>query len=334
MIQVSNLTKEFKIPTKQPSIWGSFQGLLHNTTLTKRVVNNINFTIEDGESVAYIGPNGAGKSTTIKMLTGILKPTSGNILVDGIDPQKERIKNAKHIGVVFGQRTSLWWDIPVEESFLLLKNIYEISDSIYQKNMDLFQLYFGLEEFIQRPPRTLSLGQRMRADLAAALLHSPSTLFLDEPTIGLDVETKDNMRTLIKKINQEHGVTIVLTSHDLKDIEDICKRIIIIDNGDIICDKSIEQLFQEYSMEREIQITLKKSKNMCLDKLQKLPGITQLSLLDNFIVEIVFTQSQYTAFDLVCQVNQIIPIKDFQIKEPDIKRLIQRILSIHKNNER
>ena len=229
MISVRKLTKEFKIPVKPPGMKGAIRHLIRGEYKVKVAVESVDFSIEQGEAVAYIGPNGAGKSTTIKMLTGILKPTSGEILVNGIDPQKHRIQNAKNIGVVFGQRTQLWWDIPVEESFALLKNIYEVPDAVYNENLKLFNEIFGLSEFIGRSARKLSLGQRMRADLAAALLHNPSTVFLDEPTIGLDIGTKEAMRELIQRINREKGVTIILTSHDLKDVEDICRRIIVID---------------------------------------------------------------------------------------------------------
>ena len=198
MIEAKELTKEFLIPVKQPGMRGAIRQLIHGEYQRKVAVDHVNLKVEQGEAVAYIGPNGAGKSTTIKMLTGILKPSSGEILINGRDPQKNRIQNAKNIGVVFGQRSQLWWDIPVEESFLLLKNIYEISDKVYRENLKLFNDIFGLQEFVGRTARKLSLGQRMKADLAAALLHNPSIVFLDEPTIGLDIGTKEAMRELIQ----------------------------------------------------------------------------------------------------------------------------------------
>ncbi|HBA49004.1 MAG TPA: ABC transporter ATP-binding protein [Lachnospiraceae bacterium] len=179
MIEASDLTKTFRIPVKMPGISGAVRHLLHGEYKTKTAVDHVNFSIDQGEAVAYIGPNGAGKSTTIKMLTGILQPTSGTVLVNGVNPQKERMRNAKNIGVVFGQRTQLWWDIPVEESFALLKSIYEIPDTVYQENLRLFNEIFGLSEFMGKAARRLSLGQRMRADLAASLLHNPATIFLD-----------------------------------------------------------------------------------------------------------------------------------------------------------
>ena len=329
MIEAYDLTKEFRIPVKQPGLAGAIQHLFHGEYTTKMAVDRVNFSIEQGEAVAYIGPNGAGKSTTIKMLTGILKPTSGRVLVNGVDPQKERIRNTKNIGVVFGQRTQLWWDIPVEESLTLLKNIYEVPDTVYQENMKLFNEIFGLGEFIGRPARRLSLGQRMRADLAAALLHNPSTIFLDEPTIGLDVGTKEAMRELIQKINRERGVTVILTSHDLKDVEDICRRIIVIDDGVVVCDKAIDQLTREYAMDRGIRITLESAGTGLLEKLQGLSGITYLDMPDAYTVEIDFKQDAHTAFDLVRQVDQYARIRDFQLKEPSIERVIKKIVTGH-----
>lgn len=329
MIEARDLTKEFRIPVKQPGLVGAVRHLFHGEYTTKTAVNRVNFSIEQGEAVAYIGPNGAGKSTTIKMLTGILKPTSGRVLVNGVDPQKERIRNTKNIGVVFGQRTQLWWDIPVEESLTLLKNIYEVPDKIYRDNMQLFDEIFGLGEFIGRPARKLSLGQRMRADLAAALLHNPSTIFLDEPTIGLDVGTKEAMRRLIQKINRERGVTVILTSHDLKDVEDICRRIIVIDDGVVVCDKAINQLTREYAMDRGIRITLESAGTGLPEKLQGLSGITYLNMPDAYTVEIDFKQDDCTAFDLVRQVDQYARIRDFQLKEPSIERVIKKIVNGH-----
>lgn len=329
MIEAQNLVKEFRIPVKKPGLFGAVRHLTHGEYSTKRAVDRVSFSIDQGEAVAYIGPNGAGKSTTIKMLTGILKPTSGKVLVNGVDPQKERILNTKNIGVVFGQRTQLWWDIPVVESFALLKNIYEVPEGVYRENMKLFQDIFGLEEFIGRPARKLSLGQRMRADLAAALLHNPSTIFLDEPTIGLDVGTKEAMRELIQKINRERGVTVILTSHDLKDVEDICKRIIVIDDGIVVCDKAIDQLTREYTMDRGIRITLESAGAELFGKLQGLDGITHLHMPDNYTVEIDFRQDSYTAFDLVRLVDQYAQIQDFQMKEPSIERVIKKIVTGH-----
>jgi len=325
LIEARDLTKEFKIPVKKSGLSGAVRQLIRGEYTSKTAVEKVNFTIEQGEAVAYIGPNGAGKSTTIKMLTGILKPSSGEVLVNGIDPQKKRIQNSKSIGVVFGQRTQLWWDIPIEESFMLLKDIYEIPDKIYNENINIFNEIFKLSEFMGKSARRLSLGQRMRADLAAALLHNPSIVFLDEPTIGLDIETKEAMRHLIRKINQKKNVSIILTSHDLKDVENICKRIIVIDNGKIICDKDITRLTDEYSMERELKITLSDPCTHISEELNHLEGVSSMRNIDPHTIEIYFMPNMRTAFELVNLVNQYIKIKDFKLTEPNIERIIEKI---------
>lgn len=325
MIEAIDLTKEFQIPVKQPGMKGAVRQLLHGEYQTKLAVDHVSFSINQGEAVAYIGPNGAGKSTTIKMLTGILKPSSGKTLVNGVDPQRNRIQNAKNIGVVFGQRTQLWWDIPVEESFTLLKNIYEVPDSVYQENLDLFNDIFGLQEFIGRSARKLSLGQRMKADLAAALLHNPSIVFLDEPTIGLDIGTKEAMRDLIQRINRERGVTVVLTSHDLKDVENICRRIIVIDDGKVVCDKGIDRLAEEFPMDRGILLTLSGAEAGLPERLKALGGITYAAMEDLYTLEVDFKPEQHTAFELVKEVDQYAHIQDFKLKEPSIERMIERI---------
>lgn len=245
-IIIQDLTKEYRISQKEEGLWGSIKHLLKPVYEKKEVVHGISFSIDEGECVAFLGANGAGKSTTIKMLTGILKPTSGQVQVLGINPFDERMKNAKQIGVVFGQKTQLWWDIPVVETFQLLKNIYEVPDVTYQENMKIFGEILGLDEFLHLPARKLSLGQRVRADLAAALLHNPPVLFLDEPTIGLDVAVKQKIYEFLKYINQERKTTILLTSHDLKDLEVLCQRLIILEQGNILFDDKMERIFEQY----------------------------------------------------------------------------------------
>lgn len=241
MIQVQNLTKEFVIKKRKPGFLGSIQSLFYSDKEVLRAVDNVSFFIEQGELVGYLGPNGAGKSTTIKMLTGILKPTSGFVSINGINPSRERKKNAFQIGVVFGQRSQLWMDLPVGESFDLLKSIYKIDEKIYKQKLEFFSDLLGIHEFIKQQARKLSLGQRMKADLAASLLHSPKILFLDEPTIGLDLLVKEKVREFIKQINHIDKVTIILTTHDIQDIEFLAKRIIIIDKGKIRYDGGISE---------------------------------------------------------------------------------------------
>ena len=249
MIELKNVSKEFVSPKKYPGFKGAIKGLFSNEKVSKVAVDDISFTIQDGEIVGYIGSNGAGKSTTIKMMTGILNPSKGICLVDGINPSKNRKENAQNIGVVFGQRTQLWWDLPLSESFTILKEIYDVSDEDYAKQMEFLNRVLELHEFFDRPVRTLSLGQRMRADLGAALLHNPKVLFLDEPTIGLDVVVKDNIRKAIKEINAKSNTTVILTTHDIGDIEELCDRIIIIDEGRKIYDGTTESLKEKYEMD-------------------------------------------------------------------------------------
>jgi ABC-2 type transport system ATP-binding protein len=230
---------------------------LFTRRFTDRVaVANVDLTIEAGEAVAYVGPNGAGKSTTIKMLTGILVPTSGEVHANGVVPHKQRIQNARNIGVVFGQRTQLWWDIPVRESLALLKEIHRIPQDRYEATLQSFNELLELGELLPVIGRRLSLGQRMRADLAAALLHDPKILYLDEPTIGLDISVKDRVRAFIKQLIAERGTTVMLTTHDLGDIEDICRRIVIIDEGRIIYDGDLQAVKDTFARERSMHFQL------------------------------------------------------------------------------
>lgn len=242
VITAMQLSKEFKVSRKEPGLRGTVKSLLFNEKIVKKAVENVSFQIENGEIVGFIGKNGAGKSTTIKMLTGILVPTSGTCYVNGIEPYRNRQKNAQDIGVVFGQRTQLWWDLPLVESFTVLKGIYQVSDFDYKNRMEFINDILGIREFESDPVRTLSLGQRMRADIAAAIIHNPKVLYLDEPTIGLDVVVKDKMRKAIRELNRNFGTTIILTTHDMTDIERLCRHIIIIDDGKIIFDDGLEIL--------------------------------------------------------------------------------------------
>ncbi|MGJ4753925.1 ABC transporter ATP-binding protein [Leptospira kmetyi] len=233
MISVEHLQKSFQISKRNPGLLGAIGSLFYSKKETIRAVDDISFTIQPGEFVGYIGPNGAGKSTTIKLLTGVLTPDQGNISIFGLDPWKDRRENSKRIGVVFGQKTQLWWDLPVGESFDLLKSVYKIETKDYKKRMEMFQDLLGLNEFFRQQVRKLSLGQRMKAEIAASLLHFPKVLFLDEPTIGLDVLVKERVREFIRTINREEKVTILLTTHDVQDIESLAKRIVLIDHGKI-----------------------------------------------------------------------------------------------------
>ena len=242
MICVESLRKEFRVYRHHRGGWGALRNLLTHDYRVVRAVDGVSFGVARGELIGYLGPNGAGKSTTIKMLTGILVPTSGEVTVDGRVPWKERMEHARRIGVVFGQRTNLWWDLPVIESLDLLRHIYRVPADRYQRNLRLFEEMLEMGPFLYTPVRSLSLGQRMRSDLAAALLHDPPLLFLDEPTIGLDVVAKERIRQFIRSMNRERGTTVILTTHDLGDVEKMCERIIMIDHGHVVFDGALAAL--------------------------------------------------------------------------------------------
>ena len=244
MIQVEHLTKEYKRVIRREGFLGSVQTLFSAQYETIPAVNDISFRIDEGELVGYIGPNGAGKSTSIKMLCGILVPTSGHIEVNGLVPHKERMKNTRQIGAVFGQKTQLWWDVPVIESLRLFRDIYKVSEAQYKHNLDMFNDLLDLHEFQNTPVRQLSLGQRLRADMAAALLHNPRLLFLDEPMIGVDVVAKERLRNFIQEINRDQKVTILLTTHDMEEAEILCDRISFIAGGRIVAVGTSEELKQ------------------------------------------------------------------------------------------
>lgn len=256
MIKAKNLRKEFKKAIKEPGIKGSIKSLLNPQYEQVVAVKDISFEVDKGEILGFIGPNGAGKSTVIKMLTGILTPTSGFCSIEGCNPQKDRESYVREIGVVFGQRTQLWWDLPLSETYKVLKEIYEVPDDKYKKQMSFLNEVLNLESFITSPVRTLSLGQRMRADIAASLLHSPKVLFLDEPTIGLDVVVKQNIRKALEYVNKHDKTTMILTTHDLADIEILSDRIVLIDKGSNVFDGTIIDLKRKYGNIRELNFEI------------------------------------------------------------------------------
>ncbi|OYD07030.1 ABC transporter ATP-binding protein [Paludifilum halophilum] len=255
-IEARELTKEFKVYRSRPGLTGAFSDLFDRQYRTIRAVDSIRLEIESGEIVGYIGENGAGKSTTIKMLTGILEPTSGMLRVNGFDPHRQREEFVRTIGVVFGQRSQLWWDIAVRESFRLLKKLYRIPDKVYQCHMDRLVEVLEIGSFLDQPVRKLSLGQRMRCELAAALIHQPRLVFLDEPTIGLDVLVKENIRHFLRQVNREYGTTILLTTHDLSDIEALCSRVVMLDRGKIIYDGDLGRLRTQWGNGQRVWLEL------------------------------------------------------------------------------
>ncbi len=256
MIEVNELTKVFRKPIRGNGLSGMVKTLFSRKYDEVRAVDGISFSVPDGEIVGYIGANGAGKSTTIKMMCGILTPTSGSVRIDGVEPYRKRRQVAQHIGVVFGQKTQLWWDIPLIESFKVLKEIYQIPDADYTERMDFLGEVLDITRFLSQPVRTLSLGERMRADLAASMLHNPSILFLDEPTIGMDVLVKEKIRLAIHALNKTYGTTVVLTTHDMTDIEDLCSRIILLEKGTIIYDGPLTSLKNRFGNLKTLTLTV------------------------------------------------------------------------------
>ncbi|MBU6135818.1 ATP-binding cassette domain-containing protein [Clostridium tertium] len=328
MIKVENLSKEFKSNKKYPGFKGAIKSFFSREYIIKKAVDNISFEIEDGEIVGYIGANGAGKSTTIKMMTGILSPSSGTISINGLIPYEDREKNAKDIGVVFGQRTQLWWDLPLSETFSLLKDIYDVNDKDYKERMEFLNEVLEINEFILSPVRTLSLGQRMRADLAAALLHNPKIIYLDEPTIGLDVVVKEKVRSAIKEINKKYGTTVILTTHDLNDIEELCNRIIIIDNGIKIYDGSLSDIKGSYGYITTIEVQVKSLKGNEKFDINNEMNISkenlEMKVLENKII-VRFNRNFTNQAEIISKIISKFDILDFSIIETSIEEIIKKI---------
>ncbi|WP_226537186.1 ABC transporter ATP-binding protein [Fictibacillus halophilus] len=321
MIVADQLNKHFKIYETKKGFIGSFTSLLSTKHHVVKAVNDISFNIGEGEFVGYIGPNGAGKSTTIKMLSGILHPTGGSIKVAGLSPQKRRKEVAKKIGIVFGQRTQLWWDLPLRDSFDILKEMYKVPDAKYQAFLKLYDDMLQIGQFMNTPVRKLSLGQRMRGDLAAAMIHDPDVLFLDEPTIGLDVNAKTSIRSFLKELNIKEKKTILLTTHDMDDIEQLCSRVIVINHGQIVLDGSITDLRNNIGLPSVIEVQYR-------DKPENLPaafdGIEKMRWEDDKLI-LMYDRSVLSSPSLLQEVSKWGEPVDIQMKEPDIEEVIQKI---------
>ena len=306
MIEVEHLSKQFVVR----------RGRVRRERIVVDAVKDISFRVEQGELLGYLGPNGAGKSTTIKMLTGILVPSSGRVSVGGLDPSKRRIELAKRIGAMFGQRVQLWWDLPLIDSFELLRHIYKVPADRYRGSLARFREVLDLDPFINTPVRQLSLGQRIRGELTASMLHEPELLFLDEPTIGLDVVAKQRVRDFLVEINRERGVTVLLTTHDLGDIERLCKRLLVIDRGSLIWDGQIDDLKERYGAERLLIVDLEEA----------VPPLQ----IEGARVEKVDGARQWLRFrgpaaELTARVASAARLVDLQITEPDIEEIVRRI---------
>jgi len=335
IIETHQLTKEFRLPVKSPGFAGAVKHLFRPKHRRLLAVDHIDFAIEEGESVGYVGPNGAGKSTTVKMLTGILVPTSGKVVVRGLDPHRQREANARNIGVVFGQRTQLWWDLPVQESFRLIGDIYDVPAETFKRNFEEFIELLELAPILATPARQLSLGQRMRCDLAASLMHSPGIIYLDEPTIGLDVAVKERIRRFIKRNNRERGATVLLTSHDLGDIEDICERLIMIDKGRILYDGPLHEIKERFGQKRVVHFLLHEyprsgheSGNGVVRRARALlPELAADSIreADAFNLSVEFNASELTASEVIGRLLQVLPVADLRLEEPEIETVVRAL---------
>jgi len=318
-ILVRDITKTFKISKRREGLLNALLGVFRREYSIIKALDNISFEIEEGELVGYIGPNGAGKSTTIKILSGILVPDSGYCKVLERIPWEDRINHVRNIGVVFGQRTQLWWDLPVIESFERLNDIYKIREKEYKKTFEELVEVLNIKDFLDVPVRQLSLGQRMSCELAVSLIHSPSILFLDEPTIGLDAVSKLAIREFIKRINLERGTTIVLTTHDMDDIETLCSRIIVIGNGKILYDGTIEGLREKVSRDRILIIDIEDGKdfNIWLD------GIKNISN-ENSRWYVTFDPQKISPSELIFKITNIYNVKDLFVENPPIEEIIAK----------
>ncbi|HEY8313668.1 MAG TPA: ATP-binding cassette domain-containing protein [Candidatus Baltobacteraceae bacterium] len=319
IIKARELRKVFRSVKRSTGPAGALRTLFSRDYEDKVAVCDVDIDLEAGELVGYIGPNGAGKSTTIKMLTGILVPTSGSIEVAGVVPYERRRENARNIGVVFGQRSQLYWDLPLVESFELLRAIYSIPRDRYARNVAHFIEILEMEPFLRTPVRQLSLGQRMRGDFAAAMLHDPKIVYLDEPTIGLDVVAKEAIREFVRRINQERGTTIILTTHDLADVERLCRRIVLIDNGRVIYDGGVERIKAQYGTHRTLVLHFAEP--------QADPRLTGAEVIehDPTVARFRFDRNGVRADQLIREATERYEIRDVSIEEPDLESIIRRI---------
>lgn len=318
-IIVEDLVKTFRVAERSPGAWGALRGLVHRRYRTVRALDGISFSVEAGELVGYIGPNGAGKSTTVKVLAGILVPDSGRCEVLGRVPWQDRVPHVRQLGVVFGQRTQLWWDLPVVESFDLLRDIYQVPEAQYRLAFEELVVTMSLQPFLDTPVRQLSLGQRMRCDLAAALLHSPSLLYLDEPTIGLDAVSKLAIRSFVQQLNRERGVTVILTTHNMDDIEALCSRVILINEGRILLDGALDELRSQVSNERRLVVHLLREEQWIED-----PDASVIRR-DGARVHLRFDPTRIRAAELIGRITERYAIRDLFVENPPIEEIVARL---------
>jgi ABC-2 type transport system ATP-binding protein len=332
LIHIQDLNKHFKVLNRREGLGGAFLDLFSGDFRTVKAVDGISFDIEPGEIVGYIGPNGAGKSTTIKMMTGILKPSEGTIEVNGQAPYENRIRQAQIMGVVFGQRTQLWWDLPVIESFKILKEIYKVDQKTFDDHMGLFNELVGLKALHTQQVRTLSLGQRMLCDITASFLHNPQVVFLDEPTIGLDIAIKAKIRSVIQELNRERNTTIILTTHDLGDVEALCRRIIIIDKGKVLYDGNVKKVNALFGAYRTLKLQINDFDEATLQTLQS--GLGQrfgpdngisLSEVEEYWTDVTIDQARTPLSDVLNYVMSNFPVHDVRIVEISMENVVKKV---------
>lgn len=326
IIEIKNITKEFKVLNRREGLKGSLKDLFSRDYRTVRAVDNISMSVSQGEIVGYLGPNGAGKSTTIKMMTGVLEPTSGEILVNGNIPYKDRTRNAQEIGVVFGQRSQLWWSLPLIESFKILKDIYQISNSDYDNMMKLYKSLVDIEPLLRKPVRQMSLGQRTLSDILAAFLHNPKIVFLDEPTIGLDVSMKSKIRTLILALNRKKNTTVILTTHDMGDVDALCQRIVIIDKGKMLYDNDIEHLKSFFGTYRTLKIRSDgdmKEQAAVLEK--ELESYCVSITADDEWISVLINEEKAKVMEVLGAIQKAHEIRDMKLEEISTEEIIKKI---------
>ncbi len=325
-IIMKNLCKNFKVLNRHEGLRGSLKDLFSRDYKTVSAVKDVSLSVGRGEVVGYLGPNGAGKSTTIKMMTGVLEPSSGEILVNGFVPYKNRTRNAQEIGVVFGQRSQLWWALPLIESFKILKDIYMIPDQDYKDMMELYRSLVDIEPLLHKPVRQMSLGQRTLSDILAAFLHNPKIVFLDEPTIGLDVSMKSKIRTLIHALNREKGTTVILTTHDMGDVDALCQRIVIIDHGKMLYDNDIEHLKRFFGSYRTLKLGLGGDMKKHRDEITAmLPDCTVGMTEDKEWITVLVDEEKRKVMDVLGELQHTYRIKDMQLEEISTEEVIRKI---------
>lgn len=339
IITLKNVSKEFKVLNRREGLKGSLMDLFSRDYSIVKAVNDISMDIMPGEICGYLGPNGAGKSTTIKMMTGVMEPTSGEIIVNGRVPYKNRTENAQNIGVVFGQRSQLWWALPLIESFKLLRDIYQIEEKQYKDMMDLYESLIDIKSLYSKPVRQMSLGQRTLSDILAAFLHNPGVVFLDEPTIGLDVSMKSKIRDLIKALNHEKNTTVILTTHDMGDVDALCKRIVIIDKGAMLYDNSIENLKSYFGAYRTMRLRFtknaselteealkKQAEELTKDLKDKYPAVSSLGVtVDEDWIDVLLNEEEIPLMKVMHHIQETRRIYDVQLKEISTESVIKKI---------